>query len=120
MLSHMRQITFYQTTRRRPLGWGSAYQTLQRPGFLRSGRGPPGRGEGFESWAPPGEMGFCHHPFFNYQTARRGERQPCCLFRFIFLQRIEREGYGGTSTRLYGAWARACYQTVRRLSSLSL
>jgi len=31
-----------------------------------------------------------------------------------------REGYGGTSTRLYGGGTCACYQTVRRLSSLTL
>ena len=30
---------------------------------------------------------------------------------------VYREGYGGTSTRLYEGGTRACYQTVRRLSS---
>jgi len=96
MLPHMRQITFYQTTRRRPLGWGSAYQTLRRPRFfftrLRSGRGPPGRGEGFESWAPPGgkRASATIHPLTT-RLQVGGERQPCCLFRFVLLQRIERE-----------------------------
>ena len=71
-------------------------------------------------------MGFCHHPFFNYQTARRGERQPCCLFRFILYNESRdpltayRERAMEVLLQDCTGQGHACYQTVRRLSSLSL
>ena len=87
---HMCQSNFYQTTRRRP-PWLD--QTLQRPGFLyqTTQRQMPTRGEGFDSWAPPkGEWASATIHSLTTRLHGGGKRQPCCLFRFILLQRIER------------------------------
>jgi len=112
------------------LAGGSPYQTLRRLGAFyfyyktTQRRRPPPAGVRASNLVLWGD--FCHPPFFNYHPARKEGEATCCLFLFILLQRIERErerereGYGGTSTRLYEARARACYQTVRRLSSLTL
>ena len=128
----VRGQALYQTIRRRP--WrGRAYQTLRRLGdfffYYKNVRGhflpdyaaaeAPRRGEGFESCA---RVLLPH----SLTTRLHGERQNKlrCLLPAVLhtLHKsrdpliVYRDGYGGTSTTLYGG--RACYETVRRLSSL--
>ena len=129
MLPHMCQLphvssTFYQTTRREApwLGKCVPNSTTARvfyaaaeahPGEVRASNLGRRRGE---------EMGFCHHPFFNYQTARRGEEAtllPLSL-RTLTTYRERERAMEVLLQDCTGPSARACYQTVRRLSSLSL
>ena len=71
--------------------------------FLRSGRGPP-EVRASNLGRPPGEeMGFYHHPFFNYQTARRGEEATLLPLSLR------------TLTTYRGLW-RYFYKTVRGLA----
>ena len=114
-------------------GWGSAYQTLRRLGGffydctrtlftrLRSGGGLPG-------WVRVSNLvrargGFCPHSLTTRPHGERQNKLRCLLPALLHTLHKSRdpltayrEGYGGSSTRLYGE--RACYQTVRRLSSL--
>ena len=109
MLPHMRQITFYQTTRRRPLAWGSAYQTLRRTGFFlpdyAAAEAHPGEVRASNLGRRLGENGLLP-PSITLTTRLHGGGEATLLplsLRTLTTYR-EREGYGGTSTRLYGAW----------------